>query len=221
MCETAGTRSFVMNIGNRKLVLASLFTALIGAGAIFSLPLPPPLPPVTLAVFFALLAGLVAGPVWGSAAAGLYLFLGSLGLPVFVNGSGGLGHFAGPTGGFLVGYLGAAFVAGLVADRRNWTFFRAMLGAVAGVAVLYSIGLPWFRAVIDARPDRSMSLGAAFLVMLPYLVGDLVKAVAAASLVRALEPLLANYLPAKGKVPASVAASAAAPVPAPASGSDE
>ncbi|HSH12357.1 MAG TPA: biotin transporter BioY, partial [Desulfurivibrionaceae bacterium] len=128
-----------MNVGNRKLVLSSLFTALIAAGAIFSLPLPPPLPPVTLAVFFAILAGLVAGPVWGSAAVGLYLFLGSVGLPVFANGSGGLGHFAGPTGGFLAGYLGAAFMAGLVADRRNWTYLRAVAGAFSGVAVLYAI----------------------------------------------------------------------------------
>ena len=188
-------------MGNRRLVLSSLFTALIAAGALFSLPLPPPLPPVTLAVFFALLAGLVAGPVWGSAAVGLYLFLGSIGLPVFANGTGGLGHFAGPTGGFLVGYLGLACVAGLVADRRNWTFIRALIGAIAGIAILYAIGLPWFRAVIDARPDRTMSLGAAFLVMLPYLIGDLVKAVAAASLVHALKPLLLNYLPLSDPTP--------------------
>ena len=114
-----------MYVSNRKPVLSSLFTAMIAAGAIFSLPLPPPLPPVTLAVFFALLAGLVAGPVWGGASVGLYLFLGSIGLPVFANGSGGLGHFAGPTGGFLIGYLGAACVAGFVADRRNWKIGRA------------------------------------------------------------------------------------------------
>jgi biotin transport system substrate-specific component len=196
-----------MKVDNRKLVLSSLFTALIAAGAIFSLPLPPPLPPLTLAVFFAILAGLVAGPVWGSAAVGLYLFLGSVGLPVFANGSGGLGHFAGPTGGFLLGYLGAGFMAGLVADRRRWTFSRAMAGAIAGVAVLYAVGLPWFRAVMDARPDRSLSLGAAFLVMLPYLIGDLVKALAAASLVRALKPLLINHLPVGTPTPIPVAAS--------------
>ncbi len=209
-----------MNLDNRKLVLSSLFTALIAAGAIFSLPLPPPLPPVTLAVFFAILAGLVAGPVWGSAAAGLYLFLGSIGLPVFANGSGGLGHFAGPTGGFLVGYLGAAFISGLMADRRNWSFPRAVVGALAGVVVLYAIGLPWFRLVIDARPDRTMSLWMAFMLMLPYLVGDLVKAVAAASLVRALEPLLVNYLPAPSPSSVPTSARTTGPTPAQTSGSD-
>jgi len=185
-----------------RLVLVSLIAAMISVGAVFSLPLPPPLPPVTLAVFFALLGGLLLGPYWGIAATGLYLGLGAVGLPVFANGAGGAGQFAGPTGGFLVGYAAAAFVAGLIADRRNWSFWRAVAGALAGVAVLYAQGLPWFRAVLDARPDRDVSMLAAFTIMAPYLVGDLIKAVAAAALVKALKPLLQNYLPApSGSVP--------------------
>lgn len=179
-----------------KPVLASLFAALVAAGAVFSLPLPPPLPPVTLAVFFALLAGLVLGPAWGGASLGLYLLLGSIGLPVFANGSGGFGHFASPTGGFLLGYAAAAITAGLIADRRGWTLPRALAGSLLGVAVLYAIGLPWFRAILDARPDRDLNLWGAFLIMAPYLIGDIVKAFAAASLVRTLRPLLVNYLPA-------------------------
>lgn len=182
-----------------RIVLVSLIAAMISVGAVFSLPLPPPLLPVTLAVFFALLGGLLLGPVWGLAATGLYLGLGAVGLPVFANGAGGAGQFAGPTGGFLIGYAAAAFVTGLIADRRSWRFGRAVAGTIAGVAVLYAIGLPWFRAVLDARPDRDVSMLAAFTIMLPYLVGDLVKAVAAAALVKALRPLLQNYLPAGAK----------------------
>jgi biotin transport system substrate-specific component len=115
---------------------------------------------------------------------------------VFANGAGGAGQFAGPTGGFLLGYAAAALMAGLVADRRSWGFGRALAGSLAGVAVLYAIGLPWFRAVLDARPDRDVSMLAAFLIMAPYLAGDVVKAVAAAALVKALKPLLRDYLPA-------------------------
>jgi len=163
--------------------------------------LPPPLPPVTLAVFFSLLSGLVLGPLWGLATTGLYLGLGSVGLPVFANGAGGLGQFAGPTGGFLLGYAAAAVVAGAIADRRTWGFVRAAFGAIAGVVALYAIGLPWFRAVLDARPDKDVSMLAAFMIMGPYLAGDLVKAAAAAALVKALRPLLLNYLPVGSRRP--------------------
>lgn len=185
-----------MNPKAFRLVLVSLLAALVAAGAIFSLPLPPPLPPITLAVFFSLLSGCLLGPIWGTAAVGLYLLLGSIGLPVFANGSGGLGHFATPTGGFLLGYALAACCAGLVADRKGWSFPRALAGSLLGVAALYALGLPWFRQVIDARPDRDMSMATAFMIMLPYLLGDIVKAVAVAGLVRALRPLLLNRLPA-------------------------
>ncbi len=184
-----------------RLVLVSLFAAMISVGAVFSLPLPPPLPPVTLAVFFSLLSGLVLGPLWGLATTGLYLGLGSVGLPVFANGAGGLGQFAGPTGGFLLGYAAAAVVAGAIADRRTWGFVRAAFGAIAGVVALYAIGLPWFRAVLDARPDKDVSMLAAFMIMGPYLAGDLVKAAAAAALVKALRPLLLNYLPVGSRRP--------------------
>jgi biotin transport system substrate-specific component len=196
-----------------RLVLVSLFAAMISVGAVFSLPLPPPLPPVTLAVFFVLLSGLVLGPLWALAATGLYLALGSVGLPVFANGAGGLGQFAGPTGGFLLGYAAAGVVAGFVTDRRTWSFARAVAGALAGVVALYALGLPWFRAVLDARPGKTVSMLAAFAIMAPYLAGDIVKAVAAAALVKALRPLLRNYLP--GPVADRAARKAGGTVPVP------
>jgi biotin transport system substrate-specific component len=182
-----------MNIKVLKLVLMSLFAALIAVGAVFSIPMPPPLPPLTLAVFFALLAGLVLGPLYGGAAAALYLLLGSLGLPVFANGGGGFGYLAGPTGGFLLGYVLAALVAGLVSSQRDFSFPRALAGALAGLLGLYLLGLPWFSQVIATRRGSDASLLAAFMIMWPYLVGDVVKAVLAAVLVRSLRPVLRNY----------------------------
>jgi len=188
-----------MNRSVTLFTLACMFAALIAAGAVFSLPLPPPLPPVTLAVFFGIQAGLVLGPWWAGLSVLSYLLLGSLGLPVFANASGGLGHFAGPTGGFLLGYLPLAMVAGFLADRRKWTFARSLAGGLAGVAALYLVGLPWFRAAMDARVDGQLSIWSALAMMAPYLAGDAVKAVLAAALVRALKPLLANRLPAPAR----------------------
>jgi biotin transport system substrate-specific component len=173
-----------------RLVLAALFTALIVAGSYLAIPFIPV--PLVLANFFTLLAGLLLGPLYGSAAVLLYLALGALGLPVFAGGSGGFGQFASPTGGFLLGYLLSALVAGLVAHgwRRGGArpgLARLAVAAALGVAALYGLGLPWLRMVLPAKVP---TLGAAFLLMAPYLVGDLVKAAAAALLGRKLQTLL-------------------------------
>jgi biotin transport system substrate-specific component len=173
-----------------RLVLAALFTALIVAGSYLAIPFIPV--PLVLANFFTLLAGLLLGPLYGSAAVLLYLALGALGLPVFAGGSGGFGQFASPTGGFLLGYLLSALVAGLVAHgwRRGGArpgLARLALAAALGVAALYGLGLPWLRMVLAAKVP---TLWAAFLLMAPYLVGDLVKAAAATLLSRKLQTLL-------------------------------
>lgn len=173
-----------------RLVLSALFTALIVVGAYIAIPFVPV--PLVLANFFALLAGFLLGPLWGGAAVLLYLVLGAVGLPVFSGGSGGFGHFASPTGGFLLGYLPSAITAGLAVHglkgiRKAPGLLRLGLAGLLGLIVLYGIGLPWFQAVLAAK---FTTLWAASLFMAPYLVGDLVKVAAAVILSRSLLPLL-------------------------------
>jgi len=183
-------RRRILKSGTLRLAAAALFAALISVAAVFSIPLPPPLPPFSPAVFFVLLAGLLLGPAGAGAAVGAYLLLGSLGLPVFSNGSGGVGHFLGPTGGFLVGYLAAAITAGALADRKNWRAARSFLAAAAGVAVLYAIGLPWMKMALSAK---SATLRTIAVMLAPYFIGDLARSAAAAFPVRALKPVLGIY----------------------------
>lgn len=95
----------------KRMIFSSLLTALMIVGSYIRIPVGPV--PIVLANMFAVLAGLLLGPVWGSASVGLYLLLGLIGLPVF-SGGGGPAYFAGPTGGYLVGYAAAAFAAGAV-----------------------------------------------------------------------------------------------------------
>ena len=173
-----------------RLVLTALFTALIVASSLVAIPFVPV--PLVLANFFTLLAGLLLGPRYGSAAVLLYLILGAMGLPVFAGGSGGFAHFAAPTGGFLLGYLLSAAVAGVVA--HGWTpgrhapgAARLALASLLGMAALYALGLPWFEAVL---PAKAPTLWAACLFMAPYMAGDAVKVAAAAILSRSLLPLL-------------------------------
>ena len=97
----------------QQLVYTALFTALIIAGGLISIPLPG-LIPVALADFFVMLAGIFEGPRRAAASVALYLALGCIGLPVFAGGKAGLAVLIGPTGGFLVGYLLMAIAIGFL-----------------------------------------------------------------------------------------------------------
>ena len=135
--------------------------------------------PLSLATFAVYLAGSILGKKRGTAAVGLYLLIGIIGVPVFSGFSGGFQKLAGVTGGYLIGYLPCAFLAGLGAERterenRKWLLPVMM---VIGTAVLYAIGTAWFMI------QTGNSLGAALgLCVLPFLPGDAVK-IAAATLI--------------------------------------
>lgn len=180
-----------MNQTALKSVLTALITALIIVGAYISIPIPGGVPFV-MTVFFLFLGGLVLGPLWGAASGLVYLALGALGLGVFAGGSGGFAVIQGPTGGFLLGYVLALLVTGLLADRKEFNPFRNILAALAGMAALYAIGVPWLQISL---PAAFPNLWAAVLGMAPYMVGDLIKAVLAVALVTVLKPLLKNYFP--------------------------
>ena len=135
--------------------------------------------PLSLATFAVMLTGAVLGKKRGTAAVGLYLLIGIIGIPVFSGFSGGFQKLAGVTGGYLVGYLPCAFFAGLGAERaeregRKW-ILPAMM--VLGTAVLYTVGTAWF--MIQTGDGLGAALG---LCVLPFLPGDAVK-IAAVTLI--------------------------------------
>ena len=175
------------------LSFTALFAALTAAGTFISLPLPFSPVPVVLQNLFALLGGLVLGPVLGCAAAGLYLLAGALGAPVFAGAAGGFVHFAGPTGGFLLGYLLAALCAGLVAGRpRNGVELsrpRLILAVLAGFLIIYVPGVIRLKYVIDKPWPAALAAG-----FLPFIVGDAVKAAAAVLIAPRLRRAAAAHL---------------------------
>ncbi|MEF8829327.1 MAG: biotin transporter BioY [Haloarcula sp.] len=157
---------------------AVLIAALTAALAQISIPLPGTLPPFSLQPFGMFFAGLVLGPLWGGVALLLYLLVGIAGAPVFSNANAGLGYVvAGQgTGGFLVGFLVGAVVAGGIAHRRttprpvgDLSVPVQAVALVAAVAVVYAIGIPWL-AVVTGLP-----LTRAAAVMAPYVPLDLLK----------------------------------------------
>ena len=162
----------------RNTVSVALFAALL---VVLSLVPPVPMPgvpvPVTLQLLGVILAGCMLGPVRGPLAVLLYLVLAAIGLPVLPGGRGGLGVFAGPTGGFLVGMLVGSAVCGglarLLAPRTDNPFVSVVgnfVGAMACVAVVYAIGTPWLAAV------TGIDNGKAMMGMLPFVPVDVAKA---------------------------------------------
>jgi biotin transport system substrate-specific component len=130
--------------------------------------------PITGQTFAVLLLGAALGGRRAAASLLLYLLEGAMGLPVFAGGSAGLLRLAGPTGGYLVGFLPAAYLVGLLAERgldRRW--YSALPVFLLGQLVLYTVGVIWLSTFVG--------LGQALIAGLwPFIVLDAAKAVLAA-----------------------------------------
>jgi biotin transport system substrate-specific component len=134
--------------------------------------------PITAQTLGVMLAGAILGARRGFLSQLLFLVLVAVGLPVLPGGGGGLAVFAGVTGGYLVGWPIGAFVVGLLTERF-WARYNVAWGVVAnvvgGMVVVYAIGVPWLALAADLSLKAAIVSGA-----LPFLVGDLIKAVVAA-----------------------------------------
>ncbi len=144
-------------------------TLFIALSAQLAIPLPFSPVPATGQTLAVLLMGALLGSRRGSLCLLAYLAEGVLGLPVFAGATAGLARLVGPTGGYLVGFLAAVFLVGMLAergwDRRVGTTFLAML---LGNVVIYAFGLPWLARFVGG--EMVLALG-----LLPFIPGDLLK----------------------------------------------
>jgi biotin transport system substrate-specific component len=148
------------------------FVALVGQAVV---PLPFTPVPLTLGTFAVLLVGAALGPVRGALSIAVMLLAGLAGAPVFADGTSG---WAFASFGYAVGYLPAAACLGWLArrggDRSPW---RTALAAVGATALVYAVGLPWLMAYLGVGLAQGLALG-----VVPFLLGDAIKAVGAALL---------------------------------------
>ncbi len=151
---------------------AALLTALLAQVSIPVAGSPVPITGQTLAV---VLTAAALGPARGLAGQGLYLLLGAIGLPFYSAASGGFHVLTGATGGYLIGFLPAAYLIGLAArqgqDRR---ISRALPLFAAGQLVIFAVGVPWLAVVAHLTAAEAISEG-----FTPFIVGGIVKAVIA------------------------------------------
>ncbi|MGQ0538134.1 MAG: biotin transporter BioY [Gemmatimonadaceae bacterium] len=142
---------------------------LIALAAQLSIPLPFSPVPITGQTFAVLLLGALLGSRRGAATTATYLMLGVIGLPVFAGGAAGAARLLGPTAGYLVGYIPAAFAVGWLSergwDRRPWSTAASM---AVGNAIIYLAGALWLARFVGT--DAVLRTG-----VLPFLPGDLAK----------------------------------------------
>lgn len=150
----------------------ALMAVLICVCSWIAIPFPVPFTMQTFAVFCSLL---LLGGKRGTAAIGLYLFLGLTGLPVFSGFGGGIGHLLGPTGGYIIGFLwiGIVYILSEPHLGKRRIFRWAILGA--GLAVCYTIGTLWFMMICGYQGKSYGFFGALSLCVLPYVIPDCVK----------------------------------------------
>ena len=157
----------------RDVALVLAGTALITVAGYIAIPLPFTPVPLSLATFAVLLTGAALGPVRGASSAGLYLLLGLVGVPVFAGGGSG---WAFSSFGYVLGYVLAAAAVGLLARRRADRSVWGTLGLAAlGTAIIYACGVPWLAAFLGVDLATALAFG-----VLPFLIGDALKLVAAA-----------------------------------------
>lgn len=176
----------------RRTVLTAVFTALISAGAFAILPIGPV--PIVLTTLFVTLSGLLGGLRIGISSVIVYLFLGVLGLPVFAGGAGGFAVLTGPTGGYLIGYLPAAAIAGLIFRPGNKSskitrIFLASLAALLAAISIYIPGLLWLKVSLGLEWGKALSIG-----IIPFIPGDLIKTAAAVFLAIPLKERFVSFL---------------------------
>ena len=158
----------------RGMVYASIFGAGTAVGAYILIPLPPV--PITLQTLFLNLAGALLGGRLGALSQVVYVLLGIIGLPVFAGGKAGMGVLLGPTGGYLIGFIVAAYVVGkLIEIKKKPDFVWTVFSMVAGMIVIYVFGVIQLSFIAKLSINRSISVG-----VLPFLIGDAFKIIAAA-----------------------------------------
>ncbi len=156
------------------MLTATMFSSLIIILSFLKIPLPFSPVPVTGQTLAVMLTGLVLSPIQAFIAVGIYILLGLVGLPVFSGGTSGIGVLAGPTGGYLIGFLVGAVVISVIRNNKNTIFRMSIATVIGGIVIIYVFGVLWLSIARGLDIIKAFSLGA-----LPFIPGDIFKSIVA------------------------------------------
>ena len=174
-------------------ILCAFFAAFIAVLAQIQLPLPITPIPISLAVLAVLIAGGVLGVKRALITIIVYILIGFIGVPVFAGFQGGMAVLAGPTVGYIIGYIPLiAIVAAFTkysrdkATEYSWPVYKECLvlvvGAIVGILILYALGTAWFMIVTGRGVVESLAM-----CVIPFIPGEIFKIVAFIIIMQALK----------------------------------
>ena len=174
--ETSGTVAVDnQKIRTKQMVLIALMTAVTCVLGPLSIPLPFSPVPISLTNFAIFLAIFVLGMKNGTISFIIYLLLGAVGVPVFSSFRGGLQVLAGPTGGYLIGFIFLALIMGFALDHFDRKLLPTIIGMIIGMVVCYAFGTVWLAKLLSLSFKEGLMMG-----VIPYLAGDAAKIIIAA-----------------------------------------
>ncbi len=151
-----------------KVAVSFGVAALVGVLAQIRIPLPFTPVPITLQVFGVIAAGLFLGSIWGAISMLIYATIGAMGMPWFTGFSGGIHHILGPTGGYIIGFIVASYIAGTLANRGR---YFSLIGSIAGIITIYLFGMAGLMAY-------GMNVYQAFYAgVAPFIAVDIIKGI--------------------------------------------
>lgn len=174
--ETSGTVAVDnQKIKTKQMVLIALMTAVTCVLGPLSIPLPFSPVPISLTNFAIFLAIFVLGMKNGTISFIIYLLLGAVGVPVFSSFRGGFQVLAGPTGGYLIGFIFLALIMGFALDHFDRKLLPTIIGMIIGMVVCYAFGTVWLAKLLSLSFKEGLMMG-----VIPYLPGDAAKIIIAA-----------------------------------------
>ena len=171
----------------REMCICALFCALMCASAFIRIPTP--LLPITFQTLFVTLAGLLLGGRKGALSTALYVLIGLIGLPVFIEG-GGFSYILKPTFGYLLGFIMGSLVTGKLAEKEA-SLKNYILSSFAGMLIIYVVGVTYYYLIssfyLGNETDIKNLLVYCFLLTLP---GDIVMCIIASVIGKRLKKVL-------------------------------
>ena len=166
-------------LSTKELAQCALFAALSAVLSQISIPIGPV--PINLAHISTFTAAGLLGSRRGALSQVIFVLMGAVGLPVFSGLSGGMGRVLGPTGGYIISYIGCAFVTGLIIERFGKSFLTLVLAMYVGWAIVYVFGTLWYIYLTHTGP-----VSALLVCVIPFLPGDAAKTILCATLIKLL-----------------------------------